>query len=132
MQLRRYPAVFFFLVIALVAISGCGRLGTITGKVTHQGQPVTYGIVIFYYADGTRNDARIANDGTYTMINVKPGPVRIGVESPKPSMGPGKAGIGGERDPAKWFPIDKKYANPDTSGKEATIKGSDTLNIELE
>ena len=131
MRSRRCHPTVSVLFIALLALSGCGRLATITGKITQKGQPVTYGIVIFYYADGTRNDARITNDGTYSMTEVKPGAVRIGVESPKPSASAGNASSG-KPDPAKWFAIDAKYNNPDTSGKTATIQGNDTVNIDLD
>jgi hypothetical protein len=116
-----------------LAVSGCGpSTYKISGKVTYQGKPVTYGILIFYYMDGSRNDARIYNDGSYSILDAKAGHVHIAVESPKPRVPAGQEGVNGQPDPAKWFPIDKKYTNPDTSGKEADIKGVATIDITLD
>jgi hypothetical protein len=122
-----------FAVFGLLFFSGCGNGGggKVTGAVTFKGKPVVSGTVMFHYADGGRNDARIV-DGSYTMDNVKPGAVRITIESPKPGPPRGKEGTAAGPDPSKWFPIDVKYAHPDTSGKEATIKGNDKVDINLD
>ena len=71
--------------IVLAAAGGCGGPATITGKVTYQGRPVVYGSVIFLSADKTARSAVIQPDGSYTVENVPPGAVKIGVISRDPA-----------------------------------------------
>ena len=84
------------LLVLLAGVGGCGRTAKVTGKVSYQGRPVTYGSVIFI--DGTKAAGRmgvIGADGSYTVEGVTPGNVEIGVISRDPSKG--RSGAKGER-----------------------------------
>src|SRR5437660_1764669 len=62
--------------------AGCAGSGTITGKVTYQGRPLTGGTVQFTSTKGrgTRT-VQIGEDGSYTIPNMPTGPVKIAVET---------------------------------------------------
>src|SRR5262245_45945015 len=103
MNLRNSVTLTSFVIFSLSFFSGCGNGvggGKVTGAVTFKGKPVVSGTVMFHYADGNRNDARIV-DGAYTMQNVQPGSVRITVDSPKPGPPRGKEASGTGPDPSK-------------------------------
>ena len=67
----------------------CGSSGTVSGKVTYNGQAVPGGVVVFV-ADGTRGtmSATIGEDGSYRVENVPSGPVKIAVKTAAPSRQP--------------------------------------------
>jgi hypothetical protein len=118
----------------LVGAGGCGNRATVSGKVTYQGRPVTYGAVIFVAGDGTARSAVIAPDGSYKIEGLSPGTLKIGVISPDPSKGrsarrqhkpappqdgaadsPGTQGVA-------WFPLPTQFEPPSTSGLDCTVE----------
>ncbi len=121
------------MLLCLVGAGGCGSRATVSGKVTYQGRPVTYGAVIFVAGDGTARSAVIAPDGSYKIEGLSPGAVKIGVISPDPSKGrsakrhhklapsqDGTAGSPGTQG-AAWFPLPAQFEAPSTSGLNCTV-----------
>jgi hypothetical protein len=127
----------------LVAAGGCGNRATVSGKVTYQGRPVTYGAVIFIAGDGTARSAVIAPDGSYKFEGLSPGPFKIGVLSPDPSKGrsarrhhkaaPSQDGtVGSPGTPGTtWFPLPARFETASTSGLDCTL-GSGAVNHDIE
>jgi hypothetical protein len=132
------------LLAALVAVaSGCGpSIGSLSGKVTYQGKELTTGSVLLLGSDGIPLTAPIGPDGSYRFDSVPVGPARLGVSSPDPvvekqkiaawSRGRGRVKDRGEKQkpaPAPtasrsgWFRIPARFATPELSGLEYTIKG---------
>jgi hypothetical protein len=69
--------------LILTGAFGCGRsLGTVSGRVTFQDQPVTAGSVVLYCEGQQIVRGPIAPDGTYTIPNVPRGEVRVTVVPP--------------------------------------------------
>ncbi len=140
-----YPAA---VLILLPLTAGCsGSKGTITGKVTYQGQPVTGGIVLFVSTAGKgtgRSDIR--SDGSYTIENMPTGMAKIAVDTrsaqgpaagskgPPANMKPPegakvpdaakKSGIYGSAPRGgNAPPIPENFADPDKSGLEYMVTG---------
>jgi hypothetical protein len=67
-----------------LAAAGCGSAtGQVTGKVIFRGKPLSGGAVSFLPASGQgANTSRIKEDGTYTVIKVPVGTVKIVVAPP--------------------------------------------------
>jgi hypothetical protein len=67
-----------------LAAAGCGSAtGEVTGKVLFKGKPLSGGAVSFFPASGKgSNTSRIKEDGTYTVINVPVGTVKIVIAPP--------------------------------------------------
>lgn len=71
--------------ILLGAIVGCGEnLGTISGSVSYNGEPVQTGAIAFLPADGNgpASGGEITN-GVYRVTDVQPGPKIVKVEAVK-------------------------------------------------
>ena len=63
---------FCFTLIVLLAVTGCGpggRLKTapVTGKVTLDGKPLTFGLLIFSPANGRAAKGQIQSDGSFVL-----------------------------------------------------------------
>ncbi len=141
----------------LPPVAGCSGSGTVTGKVTYQGRPLTGGTILFTSTRGrgTRT-AQIGEDGSYTITNMPTGPAKIAVETKsaqpvgRPPFAEDGKHVGGPPpgakmpegaktsvygDPSKARtaePIPEHYANPDESGLTCTVKGGrQELPIEL-
>jgi hypothetical protein len=85
--------------------------GTIEGKITFDGSPVTKGKVSFHPEKGKPVSADLQADGSYSAKGVPVGQMRITVES-------------------KETP--KKFANPNTSGLTVEVKkGKQVYDIAL-
>jgi hypothetical protein len=125
------------MLLCLVGAGGCGNRATVSGKVTYQGRPVTYGAVIFVAGDGTARSAVIAPDGSYKIEGLSPGAVKIGVLSPDPSKGrsakrhhkPAPSQDGTQS--AAWFPLPTRFEAPSTSGLECTV-GSGAVDHDIQ
>src|SRR5215470_8194306 len=78
---RRRPLKTGWLILALLVLAGCGpgKPGTVEGKVSVDGTPVTSGSVFFTRADGESRAVTIVPNGTYRALNVRPGPVKVSV-----------------------------------------------------
>jgi len=131
----------------LLALVGCGRGGgTVSGKVTFNGQPVPSGTVTFVSADGHAFPTIIQEDGSYVVEHVATGPATITVVTPPPPAPPprstpkGSPGAGsdtsaeaaGMKPQIKVVSVPAKYADPKTSGLSYTVtSGSQTYDIPL-
>ena len=140
----------WFVVLALgslLAVSGCGRRGTVTGTVTLNGTKLKGGNVAFYPASGPSIGTTIGTDGTYTAKNVPAGPAKIVVETsslapvsrvkvPKYKAPPGAGGgytppdRGATED--RFTPIPALYEDKATTPLEYTVKpGEQTFDLPL-
>ncbi len=132
---------------ALTAFTGCGPgsgpTGTVTGKVTLDGEPVPQGCAVtFVSSAGFTASAKVGAGGSYTLLNVdKPAiPVasyKVAVAQPAAEvsgadyekyMSPD--GGGGAKTAPETIPA--KYQSTETSGLSFDVKeGPNTINIEL-
>jgi hypothetical protein len=145
--------VLFLLTLA----AGCsGSKGTITGKVTYQGQALTGGIVLFVSTAGNGTGrSTIGSDGSYTIENMPAGMAKIAIDTrsaQRPAAGskgpPGnmmppegakvpdaakKSGVYGSRGRSgNAVAIPENYADPEKSGLEYMVTGgAQTHNIDL-
>jgi hypothetical protein len=124
-----------------IVSSSCSRKGStpsgpiISGKVTLKGAPVTGGSMTFLPQKGSPTLITIMPDGTYKASGVPTGEILVGIETESirgkaPKDGkltdPGviskpPSGVPGTAPMAVYVPIDKKYADPKTSGLTVTI-----------
>jgi len=137
-----------------LTISGCGAKGTITGKVTMNGQPLHFGTVTFMTESGLTFQSPINDDGSYSLKDVPTGTVKISVFEPAPvtqasrSGPPGRARMGPppdakltpgaptsfdlEANKEKYVKIPDNVNDPDRSGLTYTVKGgAQEFNIDL-
>jgi hypothetical protein len=97
-----------FLVLSLAGL-GCGTgKGDVTGKVTYQNKPLTFGTVTIQASDGAMFQGNIESDGTYTVRDVPVGEAKVAVSCVDPNEskkakalagrggGEGKASKGGK------------------------------------
>jgi hypothetical protein len=80
-----FPRVAAALVAGLaLAPLGCGGgTGTVTGKVTYNGEPLPSGTVVFWNTDGKgTKEAEIQADGSYTIEQMPAGPAKVAVMTP--------------------------------------------------
>src|SRR5690349_11250811 len=80
-----------------------GKGGTVTGKVTFKGQPLTGGIIGFWSKESAEKTA-LAKDGSYSFISLPAGEYRVTIST---KVLKGKPG---------YVAIPEKYGNADTSG----------------
>jgi hypothetical protein len=128
--------VYILVVVLPAAVAGCGaKTGTVAGKVSVDGRPVTGGIVFFLGAEvgeGQKNSSPgpIHEDGTYEARDVPVGPVKVMVMPDIMTMGKGRArgrplkpgmpAADSASSPASG-PIPPKYTKFDTSGLTLTV-----------
>jgi len=69
--------------VLVILSAGCSSKGTVSGKVTVNDQPVRRGTVTFTAASDKvwASSVPIGEDGSYTIVNAPPGPVKITVAS---------------------------------------------------
>jgi hypothetical protein len=129
----------------LLLLLGCGKSGgTVTGKVSYRGHAVTYGSVIFVSTDGTTQSGGIESDGSYTVKRVVPGSAKIGVVARDPAKRrvmldashqasrAEKAAAMKRHSDESWFPLPRKFEDPDKSGLSCTVAGGRVVhNIDL-
>jgi len=139
-----------------VVAAGCGKSvgpsGTVSGKVTCDGQAVTEGTVVFISAQGRGASGKLDSQGAYTLKTVESGekvPVgeyQVAVQPPPPeqadlskvSADDVKAaiakGLPVPGDPVKKeYPnIPQKYRNQANSGWKLMVKeGANTFDLEM-
>ncbi|MBN9121354.1 MAG: hypothetical protein J0I06_19750 [Planctomycetes bacterium] len=128
-------ALFRVAVFGLLAacLAGCSKGGvkkvTVDGTVSYRGQRVTSGILRVVSAGGEFATTPIRADGTFTLTDVVPGDVQVGImEAPRAaSSSDGKGGPA-----ARPVPIPAKYKDPQKSDLRYTISDdTPALNIEL-
>jgi hypothetical protein len=146
----RSPLLLLICVAAFGSV-GCGGSGTVSGKVTYQGETLRAGQVCFITADGKKSDvATISADGTYSIANIPTGEVKICVltsylaktkSHPRPGADsqPSDLDTGHYRPPSssdaskRFVPIPSNYEGPETTTLKYTVKsGKQEHNIVLE
>lgn len=126
-----------FCSLLLVLAAGCGKSkGTISGRVTYKGTPLTSGTIIFHSSDGYVDSTSINARGEYTLANFPVGTAKITVvtqpyEKETPSGVPSKPGATRKR-VANFVAIPKKYSDPEQSDLTWTVEsGSQQYDIDL-
>lgn len=142
--LQRLSAIAVLASIALSALPGCSSGGTgdkrpqgsVTGKVTLSGQPVTGGAIHFTSVKIASEGygAELTPKGEYTVAaSIPAGSYKVSLSPPEmgPSAGPG--GTVAPADPkAIQNAIPLKFRSPEKSDKIVEVKaGSNTLPIDL-
>ncbi len=143
--------------LALLPIGCGGGTGTVTGKVTFDGKPLTSGNVVFTNANGKGSQSvSIQADGSYKVERMPTGPAKVAVvTSPPPGSETGSRmpapklptpppdklppgvdpnSIYGGQQPgrAKFVKIPENYGDPEKSGLTHTVtSGAQEWNIEL-
>jgi hypothetical protein len=122
--------------VLLAAACGCGPgRATVSGKVTYNDQPVTYGSVTVLGPDDKAASGAINPDGTYTVEGLTPGEARFGVISRDPAKGRSPRKGGAEEQAAAkagWVPLPRQYEAAASSGLTTTLKGGhNTYDIDL-
>lgn len=122
-----------FLTCALSA--GCGKpKGTVFGKVTYLGKPLTTGFVTFTPEKGAAVHSRIDSEGKYRVENVPVGPVKISIrpegapseesqnQAPPKPRSPAEMKKFLMPEPSKGPMIPPKYKDPNNSGLTYTVE----------
>jgi len=112
-----------------VALSGCSGEGTIAGKVTCDGKPVSSGTVVFHSAGNAIISAPVDEGGTYRARHVPIGEAKVSVLNPVPPSDPDHPA------PPKPLPdpppVPLKYADANNGLKVDVQSGSQTFDIPL-
>jgi hypothetical protein len=130
------------LVLFVLAFTGCSRpKGTVTGKVSYNGEAVPSGTVAFYGKDDEVSSAPIGPDGTYEATKVPLGEVKVTVTTPLPpdpsaaerlKKNPMVIERGITIKQQKVVSVPRKYNLPGTSGISLTVtQGSQPFDITL-
>ena len=120
---------FGLLTACVVGCSNGGKKVTIAGTVTYKGEPLRSGILRVVSTGGEFATAPIRPDGTFTLTDVVPGEVQVGI-MPEPQ--PSSSSDGKGRSAPRQVPIPAKYQDPQKSGLNYTITDtSQPLAIEL-
>jgi hypothetical protein len=117
---------------AVLFLTGCANQGTVSGKVSLNGQPLPGGVVTFFDSEGQSRTGGINKDGTYTVSNIAPGKAQVSVLTlnERPSI----------RDPENknatslgtYVPIPAKYMDKEQSGITLDVKtGKQPFDIAL-
>jgi len=131
-----------FLALLVFALAGCSRpKGTVTGKVSYNGEAVPSGTVAFYGKDDEVSSAPIGPDGTYEATKVPLGEVKVTVTTPPPpdpnaaerlKNNPMVIERGIVIKQEKVVSVPRKYNLPGTSGISLTVtQGSQPFDIAL-
>jgi hypothetical protein len=124
----------------LLAVTGCGGHGDVSGKVTYKGKALVWGTVQFEGSDKMIKQSNIESDGTYSISDVATGEAKVAVSSVNPKSSDFQVRRSAEdaenpkpRPEVKgWFPIPAKYDTPTTSGLTYQIKGGENkIDIDL-
>jgi hypothetical protein len=146
--LRRYGWLMLVVVCA-----GCSSKGTVSGKVTYQGKPVTVGTVIFVPEAGGGGFSSNIRDGEYKIERLPVGPVKISVSTPantvpvkgligkmqmpselqqKLGSGTSAEGLAQSSRDSQTVLIPPRFQDPEKSGLTYTVKsGSQVFDIDL-
>jgi hypothetical protein len=127
--LRRFGgALLFGVVLVLVGCQG-KPTGTVSGKVTHKGKPVTTGSVNLYWPEkGLGHIAKLSDSGAFTISEpVEVGTYKFYVQPPPPEQLPP-----GQVSKAPTLAIPKKYQDGSTTDKTVEVKaGPNDLTIDF-
>jgi hypothetical protein len=123
-------AVHLGLLVCVSWQAGCGAsgppTGSVSGKVTYKGQPLTTGVVTFLNEKtGSGASGDLDGSGRYHIVLVRTGEYKVAVYRRPPA--PGERIVGSAR-----LSIPEKYQAPETSGLTATVKeGENTADFAL-
>jgi hypothetical protein len=140
--------------LLLLLAAGCAGSGTVSGKVSYQGETLGGGTVLFVSPGQKSVKSPIAPDGTYTIANIPTGTVHIAVETasarpvdpdamrmgipqipPGANLPPEAANSiykGPSGNTGKYVEIPNQYADPEKAGLTLDVKGGNQeYNIEL-
>ena len=105
------------LVVSMCVWVGCGsggpQMGSVSGKVTYEGQPLTAGIVTFVDDEiGSGASAKLDASGNYHIPSVRIGEYTVAVQNMPPPPG------------GKFVELDipDKYQDLESSGLTATVE----------
>lgn len=121
---------FALLTAGLVGCSSGGvKKVTVDGTVTYKGERVPSGILRVVGAGGEFATTPLRADGTFTLTDVVPGEVQVGIMAAPQSS----SSSDGKKGPvAKPVVLPSKYSDPQKSGLKYTISDdSSPLVIEL-
>lgn len=141
-------------VLALLLLAGCGGTpslqpdgptGTVSGKVTWKGAPVTSGIITFVNPQqGLPFTANIGADGSYALVGPFNGAIPVGEYQiavapaqqapPDPMALMQPMGEAGAPQPAQDVPgeIPLKFRSPDLSGiKKTVVEGANDIAVDI-
>ncbi len=133
---RNAPGVRCWLLLGAVVsacwLAGCGGkppVGSVSGKVTLGGQPLTAGVVQFSsQKTGVGASAKLDASGAYRIESIQVGDYEVAVQPPPPPAPhemPQPAA-------APRANVPPKYQDPKTSGLTATVKeGANTKDLAL-
>lgn len=128
------PALGLLAAVALAA-AGCSsgtEKVTVEGTVRYRGEPVRSGILRVVGPDGSFSTAPIRSDGTFTLTDVVPGEVKVGIMEEPQAAGSSSDGKSAAGAPKRAAPLPPKVADPEKSGLQYTIEpGARQLNIEI-
>lgn len=122
-------------VTLFVATSGCSsgiKKVTVSGTVSYKGQPLQSGILKFVGPEGSYSAASVQPDGTFTVTDVVPGEIKVGImESPAGYGSSSGDKKGPARPSAAASSLPQKYREPETSDLKYTIT-SDTKDLRID
>ena len=81
-NLNRFLGSVLLLASLIALVGGCGSKGKVSGKVYYKNEPLKMGMVQFFpEKEGGSFSSPIAEDGSYTIGKLPPGPAKISVTS---------------------------------------------------
>jgi len=126
---RRGPGVVvLFGVLVLVGCSNSKPVGSITGKVTYKGQPVTSGSINFIAPDrGIGADCKLDASGNYSIKELDAGTYKVYIQPPIPEqLEPGKVAK------KEKFEVPTKYQDPQQTTISKEVKaGKNDIPVEI-
>ena len=133
-------AAMLFASLVLLA-TGCGKsgepVGTVSGKITYQGQPVTEGSVSFNNDRlGASGTGEIQPDGTYQLATqgagLPPGSYKVCIVPPMEEQSTSSQ-LAASLEPKEMPDIPQKYRSFQTSDLEATVQeGTNELDFDMQ
>ena len=100
---------------------GCGGgepSGSVSGKVTYNGEPLTTGGVLFVNRDtGVGASAQLDASGNYRVLSLRTGEYQVAIQGPR-APSPAEVAKGAQLEKPD---VPDKYLDPQTSGLSATI-----------
>lgn len=128
------------LACSLMVATGCGpQVGTVSGRVSYEGEPIPVGNVTFYGEQNQVVFAQLTETGTYSIDRVPVGKVLVTVETPnvkpfvlEPGQPPPPPGMLSPAYRLPNIPIPVRYRDRRSSGLETTVQtGEQTYDITL-
>ena len=128
-------ALLFASATSICIVLGCGDTGPpkgdVAGTVTFRGRPLTSGTVtLFNDETGVGVSSDLDASGTCTFEDVLAGIYGVTIQPPPPPSPEEMAQ--GAKVKAKSSPIPKKFANPQTSRLQVTVKEGDENEFSFE